>query len=201
MKIEKALPIAQKIAALLAPYCVVVKIAGSIRRGKAEVKDIEILCLPGYIIEPVKFDLFGEPEGNSTPVINPKFVLEVNGLGKVIKGKPTGKYMQIELIEGINLDLFMPDEFDFYRQYAIRTGSAEYSHKVIAAGWRKIGWVGSDKGLRMDYDCEQKTSPTNGKPFWVCKNEHAEKPPVWQDEKEFFEWIKVPYKQPQYRNI
>ena len=70
-----------------------------------------------------------------------------------------GKYMQIKLRENIILDLFMPDDFDYYRQYAIRTGSADYAAKIIATGWKKKGWCGSDKGLRKISDCVETKTP------------------------------------------
>lgn len=200
MKYELALPIAQDIARTLQPFCEVVKIAGSIRREKDEVKDIEIVCLPKKILIPEKKEgLFNDIVIPEKTVIEPMFIELCNRLGIIIKGKPTGKMMQIGLHQKINLDLFMPDSFDFYRQFAIRTGSADFSHKVIAAGWRKIGWVGSDQGLRKMSDCVEKITPSGHS--WICKNENTEPPPVWRSEREFFDWIKVKYVHPKDRNI
>ena len=46
MKLEKAMEIAAKISDEIAPYCSRLQIAGSIRRQRAEVGDIDIVCLP-----------------------------------------------------------------------------------------------------------------------------------------------------------
>lgn len=46
MKHSTALVIAEKIKAQLAPHCDRIEIAGSIRRKKPEVKDIEIVVIP-----------------------------------------------------------------------------------------------------------------------------------------------------------
>ena len=46
MKYEEALKIAEEVKALLAPHCLRIEIAGSIRRKKPEVKDIEIVAYP-----------------------------------------------------------------------------------------------------------------------------------------------------------
>ena len=46
MELTKAREIADRIVVLLKPYCARVEIAGSIRRRKADVHDIEIVCLP-----------------------------------------------------------------------------------------------------------------------------------------------------------
>lgn len=166
------------------PYCDKLHIAGGVRRMKPEVHDIEIVCVPK--IE-VSKDLFG---GDAAVIRSKEFIEAVNNFGKIIKGNATGRYMQIELPEGINLDLFIPAPEDFYRQYAIRTGSADYAFKVIANGWKRKGWCGSDKGLRKISDCvEQKTADDKSK--WLCVNKDAEKPPVWATEADFFKWIGV----------
>ena len=121
MNLVSARSIAQQYAMQLLPYCLKVpkingivnriKIAGSIRREKDEVKDIEIVCIP-----------------------DPEKILEfaqfVEGLKK-IKGEATGKYTQRELPEGINLDLFMADEKNFGLIMMIRTGSWEYSKRMM----------------------------------------------------------------------
>ncbi len=82
MKLQDAKIIANKYIELLKPYTNRISVAGSIRREKPEVKDIEIVC-----------------------VVNPKFLWEfsdsVYKMGEIIKGKPSGKYVQIELEEEI----------------------------------------------------------------------------------------------------
>lgn len=45
MKLEQALPIAERIKSELAPYCSRIEIAGSIRRERQIVNDIEIVCI------------------------------------------------------------------------------------------------------------------------------------------------------------
>jgi len=194
MELNKALEIANRLVELLTPFCEKINIAGSCRRGKSEVKDIEIVALPKVII--LK-DMFGWDEGI---VREPMFEKTINGFGKVVKGNADGKMMQIELPEGITLDLFIPDDFDYYRQFAIRTGPADYSFKVIASGWRKLGWCGSDKGLRKMSDCVEIKSP-EGKSKWKCVSENAECPPNWEDEKSFFEWINVKWVEPSLRSV
>ena len=176
--------IAVDICYKLQPFCEKINIAGSVRRKKQEPKDIEIVCIPK--IE-TQYDMFGTlfTSGRSTG-----FRDSVLALGEIIKGGTNGKYMQIKLSQGINLDLFMPDDFDYYRQYAIRTGSSDYAAKIIATGWKKKGWCGSDKGLRKISDCIQ-SKGTDCKSKWKCVKENAELPPAWKSEEEFFNWINV----------
>lgn len=197
MELLKAGKIAVNICYKLQPFCSKINIAGSIRRKKPEVKDIEIICRP--ILAPVSNDnLFdsGEPKFD----IISGFASAIAELGTIEKGNAKGKYVKIALPEGINLDLFIPDEADYYRQYAIRTGSADYSFKIIATGWRKIGWVGSDLGLRLEKDCIETKTP-DGKSKWQCIRDKNNKPPVWTSEEDFFKWLNVPFVKPEYRNI
>ena len=118
MRLSEVKAIAEKYQNFLKPYCSRIEIAGSIRREKPEVKDIEIVVIPK--------DLTG-------------FSNEVNKLEKV-KGEPTGKYTQRILPEGIKLDLFIANEKNWGLIFAIRTGSANFSHKILACGWVKKGY-------------------------------------------------------------
>lgn len=189
MELRKAKIIAEKIVEQLKPYCEIINIAGSIRRNKYEVKDIEIVALPK---SEQANSLFSEDK--RVPIA--AFYDKANNLGTVIKGGK--RYIQIHLHlanEDIKLDLFIPEYYDYYRQFALRTGSADYSHKIIAVTWNRKGWVGTDEGLRKQKECIQK-----GKK-WVCVKDDCEKPPIWQTEQEFFEWLGIEYLPPEKRDL
>jgi len=126
MKLEEARKIAEKYLDLLEPFCRRIQIAGSIRREKPEVHDIELVCIP-----------------KDNPQDFGSFTNIVNSLEKV-KGEPTGRYTQRKLPEGINLDLFMANEENWGLIFAIRTGSADFSHKILACGWVKAGYKSKD---------------------------------------------------------
>lgn len=197
MNLKSAQQIAISICERLQPFCTKINIAGSIRRQKPDVKDVEVVCLP-RTISVEQGGLFDEVLVEKK--VSDNFVRVVKDLGRVVKGKPDGKMMQIELPQRIMLDLFMPDEWDYYRQLAVRTGSADYVRSTIAAGWKRKGWCGSDKGLRLIKDCIEHKQP-DGKSKWECVNVNAEKPPIWQSEKDFFDWLGGTYIPAKYRTI
>lgn len=197
MRYNQAKELAINVGNRLLPFCTRLNIAGSIRRQKPDVKDIEIICLPRHI-DGAQESLFGDV--TIEKVISKNFVEVIRALGKVVKGKPDGRHMQIELPQRINLDLFMPKPDDYFRQYAIRTGSADYAARTIAAAWKRNGWCGSDQGLRLQSDCVEHKQ-ADGKSKWVCINPEAKAPPIWQSEQEFFEWLSVPYIMPKLRSI
>ena len=78
MKLQQAREIAEGVKAKLAPHCERIEIAGSIRRGKPVVGDIEIVCVPHQV---QAMDLFG-PCGD---VRDPMFAGIVNTLGIIHK--------------------------------------------------------------------------------------------------------------------
>jgi DNA polymerase/3'-5' exonuclease PolX len=190
-------PIADRVLQLLKPHCDIIHIAGSIRRKTSDAKDIEIVCFPKKEIKDQ--DLFGTGEH----IVSRDFVEALSAITKIsIKGNVTGRYLQVVLVScGITLDLFLPSKDDYYRQLAIRTGSWEYTHKVIAHGWRRLGWVGSDHGLRRESDCIVKKNNQGEAVGWKCIRLDGEIPPAWQSEEEFFNWIGVKFLPPELRDL
>jgi len=162
MKLEQALEIAEKVKALLAPHCERIEIAGSIRRKKPDVKDIEIVAIP----KPFDTGLF---ESGIATVVNQ---------WQNVKGELPCKYTQRILPEGIKLDLFFAERGNWGLIYAIRTGSADYSHKVLATEWVKRGYK-SEGGYLV----------ANGKQIAVL------------EEEDLFRRIGVPFKAPELRSF
>lgn len=206
MHLYYAQTIAENLLRELQPYCDIIHIAGSIRRQKPEVKDIEIVCIPKKFKMAEK-NLFGE-DVNPRTIIHPEFEKIIKANGTIGKGKFTGRYMQLvmqRVIESvaytINLDLFMPQQHDYYRQLAIRTGSAEYVRKFISGMWVKKGWCGSGGELYLQKECCCKI--VEGKNVWSLKGDVTTPtmPPVWKSEQEFFKWLGVQWLEPQQRSL
>ncbi len=159
MEYKTALEIAEKVKALLSPHCDRIEIAGSIRRKKSWVKDIEIVAIP----KPYDTGLF---ENGIASVVNQ---------WKKVKGELPCKYTQRILPEGIKLDLFFAQKANWGYIFAIRTGSADYSFKVLASGWKKRGYKGIDGflthgGERIDILEEKNLFERLGLPFAEPEN-------------------------------
>lgn len=134
MQLDQATAIAECVKAQLAPHCDRIEIAGSIRRRKAEVGDIEIVAIP----KPYDVGLFAS---GIAPIVSawPK-----------VRGELPCRYTQRMLPDGIALDLFFATPTNWGLIYAIRTGSADYSHRVLACGWVRNGYKSADGMLRRD---------------------------------------------------
>lgn len=157
MKLTEIKKIADKYVELLRPYCDKISVAGSIRREKPDCRDIEIVCCVNL-------------------AFCQEFVDTVRKWEKV-KGEPIGAYTQRLLPEGIKLDLFIATKDNWGLQLAIRTGSAEFSHKVLANGWCKKGYRSEGGILYKD-----------GKPTYI------------REEKELFKLLGIEYIEPQNRH-
>lgn len=155
-------PVAILLWKQLKPFCKKIKIAGSIRRQRPQCKDIEIVLLPTDNSARNKIGLF----------------LIKNG--KIVKGKLSGRYVKATY-KGFTVDLFIPQEHDYYRQLAIRTGSAEYSKK-IASAWKKKGYEGTKRGL-VEMSLHSDSTP----------------PVSWTSEQDFFNWLGMEYLPPENR--
>jgi len=116
---------ADALAAILAPHCERIEIAGSIRREKPEVGDIEIVCIPKrYEVGLFKSGIAAALDG--CPVIRGQ-------LG------PACRMLCIEWQE-MQADLFFATHENWGLQLAVRTGPADYSHQVLAAKWSRHGY-------------------------------------------------------------
>lgn len=161
MNYEEALKIAEKIKAQLAPHCERIEIAGSIRRKKPEVGDIEIVAIP----KPYDIGLF---ESGISPIVNQ---------WKKVKGELPCKYTQRILPEGIKLDLFFAEPDNWGNIFAIRTGSAPYSHLELASRWSSMGYK-SDGGYLFK----------DGERIAV------------REEEDLFKLLRIPFVEPEQRN-
>jgi DNA polymerase/3'-5' exonuclease PolX len=136
MVLSEAQGIAAEVVDRLRPFCDRIEIGGSVRRQCAVPGDIEIVCIP-------KMDS-GIP--GLAGMREPGFLGTVDAWAKV-KGIPEGKYTQRIHPSGAILDIFMCNKNNWGLIYAIRTGSAMFSHLTLARGWVKAGYRSVDGNL------------------------------------------------------
>lgn len=162
MILNQAQSVANEIKSLLEPHCIRIEIAGSIRRLKPEVKDIEIVCIP----KPYETGLFAS--GIAT-IINK---------WQKVKGELPCKYTQRILPQGIKADIFFANPDNWGLIFAVRTGSADYSHKVLASNWSRLGYKSINGMLTKD----ETITPV-------------------REEIDLFNLLGLKYIEPQFRNI
>jgi len=126
---------------ILAPHCERCEVAGSVRRQKPEVGDIEVVCIPRRDV-----DLLCVPAGVCRGFI------EVINRWEAVKGSPEGRYTQCILpnTDGCRLDIFIADEVNWGWIFALRTGNDEFNQRVLLRALRAANFFAED-GYIYDY--------------------------------------------------
>jgi DNA polymerase/3'-5' exonuclease PolX len=122
----QARSVASALEHYLSPACHRIEVAGSLRRMKPMVRDIELVAIPKMDI-----DLFGNP-------------LETSYIDSILDDKPVTfhkkgrKYWQFSFVGTsgyeYTVDLFLqPDPATWAVNYLLRTGSSDFSHRMVTA--------------------------------------------------------------------
>jgi DNA polymerase/3'-5' exonuclease PolX len=140
-----ALAAAKEIASALQPFCAKLIVAGSLRRRKQDVGDIEVVFIPKFVTVPDPNDLL------RNPVTCDAAEIQVNtwvAEGKLTKRpKKDGSLtwgaqikLAVHVSSGIPVDLFAGNPANWWCLLVCRTGSAESNLKIcnaaIAKGWK-----------------------------------------------------------------
>lgn len=176
--------VAAEMVAALREACVAVQAAGSVRRRRPHVRDIEVLYVPKVELRPRGGDLFGHPDPRDLADEALDSLLSRGALEKRrnVKGALAwGAKIKLarHVATGIPVDLFATTEASWHNYLVCRTGPAE-SNVRIAAAARKRGWKWrpySDGFVRLD-----------GR---ERKRVHSER--------EVFEFVGLPYREPEDR--
>jgi DNA polymerase (family 10) len=135
--------IAAAIVADLAPSCTRIQVAGSVRRRKEVVGDIEVVAIPRY----APAGLFGDCMANLLWEH-----LHASDAYRFTKGDhATGRYYQLTLPRhvGVQLDLFLAQPDNWGLTLLVRTGSAGFSTALLAR-WKRRQGIGRDQPGSVD---------------------------------------------------
>ena len=178
--------VAEEIIYALTPCCARIEIAGSLRRKKPDVGDIEILHIPRFDDIPAPGNLFCQPINLADKII---LDLEANGIlerrlnsrGREAFG-PLNKLMR-HVASGIPVDLFATTEECWYNALVCRTGPADLNKQIAAAAIAK-GWHWNVYG------------PGFSRPAGNTRETEAH---LVISERDVFEFVGLPYLEPEQR--
>lgn len=119
---EAGMAVYTEVAAALVKPCQKIAVAGSLRRGKTTVKDVEVVCIP----EPFK-DLLGNEFFTADRIKVALWRLRYDDVS--VKGGD--KYMNVLINGKISVDVFVTTPGQWGVIYAIRTGSADFSKWLV----------------------------------------------------------------------
>lgn len=122
---------AEMLKIVLEPYCETMELAGSLRRLKDVVGDIEVVIVPR-----AQKDLFG----NAYYLIQPiRDALALNHY-EIVKGGD--RYIQATRL-GVQYDIFIASQETFGCVFMIRTGSAAFTRKMVTQ--KRLGGLCPDE--------------------------------------------------------
>jgi DNA polymerase/3'-5' exonuclease PolX len=136
MNLKDAETLAADLRTQIGPGCVRIEVAGSIRRGKAEVGDIDLVCIPStgsYAVQ----DMFGETV-RTVPVnhLNDALTrLYAAGCWNLDQANPcNGERMKrlVHVETGLTCDLTITDARRWGYWMAVRTGPGAFSKALVS---------------------------------------------------------------------
>lgn len=142
--LEFAKMVADILVAKLGPHCKRIQVAGSIRRRKPMVGDIELLCIPDVV---TLTNLFGEEtetldalDQGIKELIEAGFLdYRLNRAGQRLGYGPANKFL-VHVASGMPIDIFATTEKKWAMSLVVRTGPAKMNIRLMKAA--------RDRGLR-----------------------------------------------------
>jgi len=177
MKHSDALAITQSLLDKLRPHVLRAEIAGSLRRGKPEVHDAEIVCIPITGVFTLR-DMFDQPIKDITTNALEVYLSQSLASGvwdwelDPIVPRNGPKYKRLRYSpspskgegrgygEGLCVDLFITTPRAWGCIYAIRTGPHDFS-KMLVTRAQRMGWF-VEGGLLHQHLRTYKTNPKTG---------------------------------------
>ena len=130
MELLKAKCIAEEIKAILESSCERIVIAGSIRRQKPDVGDLELLCIPQYL------GVVDMLDAKILTLIHLEILgYRLNTLGRKVYG-PKNKLL-VHLPSGIGVDVFSTTEECWSVSLVVRTGGRVTNQRISMAAIKK----------------------------------------------------------------
>jgi DNA polymerase/3'-5' exonuclease PolX len=130
MQLEKARDIAEQVKHLLEESCERIEIAGSIRRLKSDVGDVELLCIP-------KFNGFIDSLDQKVKSLVGTHYLDyrLNKLGRQVYG-PKNKLMR-HVESGLGIDISCTNEECWWVSLVVRTGGKQTNIDICTAALQR----------------------------------------------------------------
>lgn len=147
----EAWAVAERLLEFLTPHCEMITVAGSLRRRKPMVKDIEILFVPTIGKEKDPGDLLEIERPVYLTERAIAALLETNVLAKRpnIKGSPAWgekNKLGVHVASGIAVDLFTASISNWFNYLVCRTGGEQSNIRICNAA-RARGWKWNPYGV------------------------------------------------------
>ena len=147
--LSRAKAVADDLLRLLAPHCERIAVAGSIRRKKPHVKDIELLCASKVTSTA---DLFGRAVTNWYSLNKKLDALVADGTVLEKRAVKSGRYsygeqnkLLVHVPSGVPVDVFSSSIKNWGMSLVVRTGPKEFNVRMMSR-FRELGMRGHAYG-------------------------------------------------------
>lgn len=176
----EALKVAKQLCVSLADITERLIVAGSLRRRKFEVGDVEILFIPKLVTQSV--DFFTSKSVSAVDLMLDRLIAEgIIAKRKNVNGSEMWgekNKLAVHVASGIPVDFFATKEESWFNYLVCRTGGAENNRQIATAANNK-GWTWNPYGSGF-------SRPSGlGKAFHQVKSE-----------RDVFEFVGMPYREP-----
>lgn len=185
----QAYSFANRMVDLLRPECERIEVAGSLRRKKRDVGDVEIVLIP----KPLKVGLFGEDFFGAARI---SYVLLESGFQLPKNGDYYKQAYESE--RDIHFDIFLTTPEKWGCVFTIRTGGAFFTHKLVTSRQQK-GFCPSNLGFvdgRIRYG---KHILNADKKIWVFVPDKNKDPLETPEEEDVFKVLGLDWIDPEKR--
>jgi DNA polymerase/3'-5' exonuclease PolX len=179
----EAKAIAMDVVGTISDSCERIEIAGSIRRRKPLVKDIEIVFVPAFGPSRQRFDFFTDPapinlaEAKLARLVELGLLVARPNVNGVPAWGPKNK-LGIHCPSGMPVDLFTATPENFFNYLVCRTGGEQNNIRIAAAA-KAMGWKWNPYGIGFSRIVGLKTEVR-----------------AMQSEREVFDFVGLPYLEP-----
>jgi len=185
-----AIEVARELCALLTPCCAKIMVAGSLRRRRQEVGDVELLYVPNMVKGKDPADLFGKEINHNAVDVALELLLargvitkRENSKGHVTWG-PANKLAR-HCASGIPVDLFAASHENWFNLTVCRTGPLESNIRIATAA-QSLGWKWEPYSAGFTRPSWERGVGWND--VKVCRSE-----------REVFEFVGLEYREPHLR--
>ena len=184
MSYDSARDLAEQLRAELLPGCDRLEVAGSIRRGKPEPRDIELVAIPTIQMGTNYNDMFGGDveENLLLEALDSVYSKNEWALDQVLKRNGPKYKRLVHLNSGICCDLFIVTAESWGVQFTIRTGPGDFSKALVTRA----------RGLGMRVDEGQ---------LWRVHRDDSRTVVPTPTEQDFFTALRLPYLEPSARTV
>lgn len=187
-QLEDARLVARVVMQWLGDACERIEVAGSVRREKPEVKDIELVYIPKMVT--VQATLFGdEVQVSAMEERLQALVRSEKLMWDELTPRHGEKYQRlIHVNSGMVIELFRAEARNWGAIMAIRTGPEDYVKMLVSHSWQngvmpvemsqKDGYLWR-RGMKVAVPTEVDYCNALGVPWWPPRERHAGRLALW----------------------